>query len=348
MFKTLRPTAMPLFQAFLACGLLVCSALALAAPAKPPLDLLFRPESRLVLGTLVEKNPAGRLVFKREKVFDASTDVPELIDVRAGERELAETELGRRYVLGYSLFHHDRQYPRGIAPNRKGAILISSAGLDPALFPQSTLILQIVTEASRGEGRQSPAMKRLLMKAIKRDDARLQLLAAGQFAYKPALAEKLTAGDRQRLERLARDPDSRVDVRAMLLAAAAEQPAAFGNWAGDEVRGILASTPLDGYSSESGDPSGLVLLAFSEASLHHIPVPYDSIRRWLRSPQRSLIEKSTFLLGEQYPARQRDALGEALGDSSISRDTRQILDDQLRFIDRQQQAASELQQQGPG
>ena len=47
-----------------------------AGPAVPPLELLFAPESRLVMGTLVEINPAGRLVFKREKVFGTHKDVP--------------------------------------------------------------------------------------------------------------------------------------------------------------------------------------------------------------------------------------------------------------------------------
>ena len=57
MFKTLRPTAVPLLQVLLVCGQLVFSALAMAAPVEPPLHLLHSGKNRLVEGTVTLTTP---------------------------------------------------------------------------------------------------------------------------------------------------------------------------------------------------------------------------------------------------------------------------------------------------
>lgn len=336
------------FAALLGACLVLFSGPALAAKkAKPPLDVLFASESRLVMGSLVEKNPAGRLVFKREKVYGQSTDVPELVDVRVGQAELDSARIGQRYVLGYSLFHRDKQSPGGIAANRKGAILIHTSGLEPALFEDSRRLQKILDAAETWEGRRSDAMKRLLSKALAGPDPSLQLLAAAQFTNSPELGAKLDGKDRRALEAIARDAGAKSSLRELLFAAASEQPAAYGNWAQSLAFDLLASTPLDGYAPGAADLSTLVLLAFDESMLHHFPVPYDSLVRWLHSPQRLFVERSTALLGAIHPTRQANALEEALGESSLSSDTRKYLDDQLRII-RGQEAGADAQQHGPG
>ena len=348
MFKTLRPTAVPLLQVLLVCGQLVFSALAAAAPkAKPPLDVLFLAESRLVVGSLVEKNPAGRLVFKREKVYGQSTDVPELIDVRAEPALLDSTRIGTRYVIGYSLFHRDKRDPSGYAENRKGAILINTSGLQPALFEDSRLIHKILSKSEDWEGRHSAAMKRLLMKALEGPEPALQLLAAAQFVYAPALSRQLASTDRRMFEQRARDAAANPALRELMLIGAIERPSEFGGWAGSAISELLASTPSGGYPPGTADLTSLVLLAFDETLLHRYQVPFTSLTRWLHSPQRVFVERSTALLGVLYPTRQANALEEALGDSSLTGDTRKYIDDQLRII-RGPDSGTDTQQQGPG
>lgn len=336
------------FAVWLGACLVLFSGHALAAKKpKPPLDVLFASESRLVLGSLIEKNPVGRLVFKREHVYGQSTDVPELVDVRVGQSELDATQIGKRYVLGYSLFHRDKQSPGGIASNRKGGILIFTSGLEPALFEDSRPLQKILDAAETWEGRRSDAMKGLLSKALTGSDPALQLLAAAQFTNSPELGKKLNDKDRRDIESIVRYSDARPSLRELLLAAASERPGEFGDWAPVVIANLLESTPLDGYAQGPVDLSSLVLLAFDEAALHRFSVPYASLTRWLHSPQRSFVERSTALLGTLHPTRQANALEEALGESSLSSDTRKYLDDQLRII-RGQEAGTDTQQHGPG
>ena len=327
-------------------ALLIAANSAVAAPAEAPFSLLYSPETRLVLGEVTEINPAGRIVFKRIRVFDKSTDVPELVDVIVGETELASVRLGETYVVGYSLFHHDRK-AGGVAPNRKGAILITSVGLEPALFRDAPVIRKILSLADSEHGRESRQMRRLLIDALSGSNRPLQLLAAGQLAYDIELGERLDSRDRDVIARvgLASGTDNR--VRGLLISAAATRPGELGNWSGDAIREVLASTPVGGYPSGAMDPTGLVLLAFAEAHVEGVQVPLGSVTRWLRSPHRLLVEKSRVLLGAKFPADAKKALEEARDDPTLIQETRTYIDDQLRQFERQD-AGSGAQQQGPG
>lgn len=344
---TIFRAAAPRFCALLTTCLLITGNMAFAAPAEPPLELLFSPEARLVLGEVTEINPAGRLVFKRIRVFGKSTDVPELIDVLAGKPELSSVRIGEKYVLGYSLFHHDRQHPGGVAPNRKGAILITSMGLEPALFRDSPAIEKILSAASTERGRESGRFRRLLLDALAGDDRPLQLLAAGQLAYDIELGEHLRSRERETIARIGLDAQTDNGVRALLISAAADRPRDLGDWWPDAIREVLASTPIDGYSSGTTDPVGLVLLSFAEAHADGVQVPFESVTRWLRSSYQLLVEKARALLAVKFPTETRRALEEARGESSLSQETRTYIDDQLRQLERQD-AGSGARQQGPG
>ncbi len=303
-----------------------------AGPAKPPLDLLFAPESRLVIGTLVEINPAGRLVFKREKVFGEFTDVPELIDAGVTTRAMENAQIGQRYILGYTTFHHDRQYPAGITPTRKGTDVISSSGLDPALFVDSPELRQILEHAASKRGHESSQLRQLLLQTFAESNSALQRLAAGQLALDTAMSGKLDAQGKATLQRAANSEQTNPTTRSMLIAAAAARPDDFGIWAADAINKVLGNTPVDGYSSATPDPTGLALLAFDEASVRGVHVPFESLTRWLRSSQQLYLERATGLLETLYPERTRSALEEALRDADPA--THRFIEAKLREIDR--------------
>ena len=324
----------PLYCFLAALYLLAFASMAHAGPAQPPLEQLFSPESRLILGELTEINPAGRLVFKRIKVYGKAVDVPERVDIRATDSTIASVKLGETYVVGYTLFHHDRKHPGGMAPNRRGGILTTAVGLDPALFRDSETIQTMLSLAKTERGRESGRLRRLLMDALVGDDAPLQLLAAGQIAYDLELGKHLKTKDRAAIARIGSDPETRIPVRLLLIAAAAERPGILGKWWADAIRAVLASTPLGGYASGAKDPTGLVLLAFDEVEAGLVSVPLESVTRWLRSPYRLFIERACAVLGTVYPADKQKALEEALGDSSLTQENKSYLDDQLNLLKR--------------
>lgn len=324
----------PLYCFLAALYLLAFAGMAHAGPAQPPLEQLFSPESRLILGELTEINPAGRLVFKRIKVYGKAVDVPELVDVRAGEDAMSSARIGETYVVGYTLFHHDRQHPGGMAPNRRGGVLTTSVGLEPALFRNTETIQKILALAQSERGRESRRLRRLLMNALVGDDRPLQLLAAGQVAYDIELGKRLNAKDRAAIARIGGDPETSLPVRLLLISAAAERPRILGDWWADAIRAVLASTPIGGYASGAKDPTGLVLLAFAELEAKLVPVPLESVTRWLRSPNRLFVERACAVLGTVYPADKQGALEEALGDSSLTQENKSYLDDQLNLLTR--------------
>lgn len=305
-----------------------------AGPAVPPLELLFAPESRLIIGTLVEINPAGRLVFKREKVFGEFKDVPELIDASVTTLALEDAQMGQRYIVAYRTFHHDHQAPAGITPSRKETGVISSSGLDPALFVDSPRLRQILDLAATKQGRESRKLRELLLQIFADGDPALQRLAAGQFALDTEMSGKLDAEGKAIVQRAAFSNEINPTTRSMLITAAADRPNDFGAWAGDAINKVLAITPVDGYASESMGPTGLVLLAFDEASARGIHVPFESLTRWLHSAHRLFLERAAGLIESTYPERARSAFEEVLGDADSDPAARQFIETRLHNAER--------------
>ncbi len=314
-------------------SLLLTHRAALAAPVEPPLDLMLSSQSRLVSGKVAEINPAGRVVFKREQVFGEYTDVPEMIDVRVSPSVLKSVALGKPYLFAYAMTHRDKRAPAGVALNRDGAILISSSGIEPALFADTTALRKILKVAASEEGREGRHLLDLLLKALDGKDSGLRALAAAQIAIDSSLSKKLNASDRKIVGRVTRDEHTEPATRSLLLLAATERPTELGDWWKAAAEEILATTPLDGYPEGSMDPTSLVLLAFDVFDIREILASRDSLARWLRSPNRLLVERSNAALGRGFPAQQRNAIEEALADQSLSRETRKYLDDQLRRLD---------------
>lgn len=318
-----------LFKFLAVTTILALGTSAWAGPAVPPLELLFAPESRLVMGTLVEINPAGRLVFKREKVFGPHKDVPELIDAAVTSNALDDARLKQRYIVGYTTFQNDRQYPAGITPPRKATNVISSSGLDPAVFPDSPELRRILDQAASERGRESRALRRLLLQTFATDDAALQRLAAAQFALDTGMSGKLDAAGKAILRRAALSDAINPTTRSLLITAAADRPDDFGPWAAEAVNKVLEITPVDGYPSASRGPAGLVLLAFDEASDRGIRVPFASLTRWLRSPQRLYLERASGLIELMYRGRAKAAYEAVLGDAGADPAARRFLEARL-------------------
>jgi len=310
--------------------ILAIAAPAWAGPAVPPLELLFAPESRLVIGTLVEINPAGRLVFKREKVYGTHKDVPELIDAAVTSNALEDAQLKQRYIVGYTTFHNDRQYPAGITPPRKATNVISSSGLDPAVLVDTPELRRILAQAASERGRESGTLRRLLLQTFAADDAALQRLAAGQFALDTGMSGKLDAAGKAILQRAAMSDAINPTTRSLLITAAADRPQDFGPWAAEAINKVLEIAPVDGYPSAPRGPAGLVLLAFNEASTRGIQVPFASLTRWLRSPQRLYLEHATGLIESMYRGRAKAAYEAVLGDAGADPAARQFLEARLR------------------
>ncbi len=320
------------FLPVLLCLLLVHSA-AVAAPVEPPLDLLLSGTSRLVSGKVVEIDPAGRIVFARGHVLSKNSDVPEMIDVRVSPSVVESVALGDEYLFAYSMTHRDKLAPAGVSLNRQGAILISSSGVEPALFRNSAELRSILEVAGSDRGPENRHLLELLLKTLDGNDAKMRALVAAQIALDPTLGDGLKVPDRKGIERVARSSKTDPSTRILLLQAATERPEQFGDWWQAAAEEVLETTPLGGYALESWNATSLVLLAFDLFNIREVLAPRELLARWLRSPNRLLIERSNAALGRGYPTQQRGAIEEALADQSLTRETRNYLDDQLHRLD---------------
>lgn len=300
---------------------------------EPPLEMLYAPDNQLVAGTLTDINPAGRLVFSRDEVLGGRGKPPAQIDVRVSQSTLPTVKLGERYIFGYSALRKDPRDPRRTIVNPEGPILITSVGLEPALFRDTPAVRAVLKAGSSEHGRESKRTFDLLTKALAGDDPQLQNLAAGEIAQEPEIGERLRESGRAIVEKVARDPHTPPNVRAALLLSASERPRDLGDWWRAAANEVVTTTPVGGYADAPSDPAGLVLSAFDLLDKHAVTLPPDVLKRWLWSANSSLVEHACLNLRRESPALERSAIKEALADPHLPPTTRQFLNDHLRRLD---------------
>lgn len=316
-----------------------CSIGAGALQAKPvvdpPLELLYAGDNRLIAGTLIEINPAGRLVLQRKDVLDGKPRPPEKIDVRVPPAVLAGVKLGERYIVGYATSQKDQRNPLRRIANPDGPLLIVSTGLDPALLHDTAQTRAILSLGRNERGRESRRLFDLLMKALAGSDRALQGLAAGQIAIDREIGERLREnGGQATVERIVRDAQTPANVRTPLLLAAVARPRDFGDWWQSAATDIVTNTPVDGYDVASEDPTPLVLSALELLDKPTVKVPPDALKRWVWSPNPPLVERASLMLRRQSPAQERLVIQQALADPNLPQTTRKYLGDHLRRLDR--------------
>ena len=332
----------------LALGLIAATAPALAKPIKPPLELLYSSPNLLVAGTLVEINPTGRLVFERGEVLNGEPQPPEQIDLRVSETLLADVALGQRYIFAFANLHTDRNtVDRPLAANRLGATLLSSTGIEPALFRDTADVRAILQAGRTEEGRDSRAFIGLLVRALDGDDAQLRLLAAGEIALDPDIRARLRRPGQSAAAKVARDAEASPVVRSLLLQSAAQWPHQLGDWWKAGALDVVTTTPTGGYARRASDPTGLVLVALELLDQRKVKVPATALKRWLHSPAPLLAEHASLMLRRESPVLERSAIREALADPQLPAQTRMFLNDHLRRLDRQE-ARTKARKDGTG
>jgi hypothetical protein len=347
--NTLAPSA-PMRRCLLAAalGFLAWTAPGRAERVEPPLELLYAPGSMLVAGPVVEINPTGRIVFQRKDVLGGKERPPEQIDVRVPKATLPTVKVGERYIFGYTNLRTDPRNPTRASLDPNGAVLLTSIGLDPALF-RDTPEARAILKAGRSEhGRESRSLFEQLLKALHGSDLALQTLAAGEFAQEPEFGERLREdGGQASIEKAVRNPAISPSVRTTLLVAAANRPHDFGDWWAPAATDIVTNTPVGGYSDGAPDPYDLVLTALALLDKQGTKLSADALKRWIWSPSPPLAESASLMLRRQSPALERSTIQQALADPKLPENTRKFLNDHLRRLDRLD-ARSKARKDGAG
>jgi hypothetical protein len=325
-------SALPRVLLFIA-TMVAGSADVLAERVEPPVELLYKPGYFLVAGIVADVDPAGRVVFERKDVLGGKGHPPQLIDVRVPVAVSQHVKRGEHYIVGYAVARADAHNPTRVVADPRGAALVTSIGLDPALF-NDTPEVRALFKAGRSEhGRESRHFFDLLMKALAGHDEALQRLAAGEIALEPEIGERLRDDRSGTVERVARDARTSSAVRASLLQSASERPEDLGDWWRSLALDVVTTTPAGGYSDPSSDPTELVLLALEVLDKHAVKVAPDALVRWVGSPQPSLSERACLMLRRESPALERTTVRAVLDDPGLPDQTRRFLNDHLRRLD---------------
>ncbi|TCO42800.1 hypothetical protein EV148_101206 [Dokdonella fugitiva] len=307
---------------------------ALAGRVEPPVELLYAPGNLLVAGKVVEIDErAGRLVFERKDVLGKGR-VPDQVDVRASAAALARVKPGGRYIFGYSLARADARDPLRTVADPRGPVLLTSIGLDPALFDDTPLVRSILKAGRSEHGRESRRFFDLLMRGLASNDASLQYLAAGEIALEREIGERLAdARARALVEKVARDAHTPANVRASLLQSAAARPGDLGDWWQAAAMDVVTTTPPGGYSRASSESAELILLALEVLDQHAVPVAPVALAHWVRSPSPPVAERACLMLRKSSGQAERDAIRDALAEPDLPAQTRKFLNDHLRRLD---------------
>lgn len=320
---------------FMLAGVIASTAPAWAERVEAPLELMFAPDTAIIAGKLARIDPAGHVVIERKDVIAAGkAHVGPSVSVRVAASALDGLEPGARYVIAYSIFQRDPRRPTGMILNPAGAVVLDSPGIHPALFRDTPALRAILAAGASEDGRGSRRLRDRLIAALEGRDPKLKALAAAEFGYEPDLPDTLRDRDRAVLERLARDAKTPLEVRTLLLDAAARRQKEIGDWSGAVALQIVTTTPVDGYSDKAPDPVDLVMTAFGVLDRFAVKMPADAAARWLKNPHPPVVEQACLTLRRLVPAQERPAIEHALADPKLPDATRRFLNGHLRQLDR--------------
>jgi hypothetical protein len=297
------------------------------------MEVLHSRSNVLIAARLIRVEADGRAEFRRTEVLSGDASPAESIAFDVAPEVLARLKRGRHYVLGYTIFLRDPHNRKAKIPNPKGPILVSSPGLEPALFRDKRALRTLLRVGKTEDDRRTPAYRELLIKAVGGDDRALQNLAAHEFAYDPEVPGPFDAADQAAMRAMVENPESSPAARIALLQASFHQPDRFGDWWRPVAQKIVTNTPVDGYIAPSEGPDGVVMAAFGVLQAGKATMPDDSLVRWVAGPVPAIAERALLMLRRQTPELERSSIERALADSDLAPQMRSFLVGHLRRLD---------------
>lgn len=305
-------------------GLVVTFAgIAHAATVDPPTIALGHPTTSIVVADYLEAGPADRIVFERIRVVRSPVDIPELIDV--ARPDLHEPlKVGKRYLLAYTVISRDKQ--RRMAERSRGAVFLSSPGLEPALWDFSPANEAMLTWKIDDELTKARSELPKLLRMLAKGDERQRSFAAAEIGYRPELLRSLSATEQKALARFVAQDTSPDRARATLMSMAYSMAEVAGSrryW--DSVaHKLLAKSPV--LTRDLDGRTGLIMatLAYVEAREERLPPRIHG--RWLRSDDMSIIESAVAALQNDSVAIAQEQINNALAGSDLTPSGRELLE----------------------
>jgi hypothetical protein len=258
---------------------------------------------------------------------------PPEVAVRVPEWLPARLAIGDHYVVAYSAVATDPTQARALMVDPQGPRILTSSGLEPALFADTPQAREWLGDYPRAAVATSAAYRRRVLDGLEATDAQWRRYFAAELALRPQLAETLRGRDRDRVRAFVASADAPPSARALLLGAALEQPEAYDAPRLDAVvREILATLPVEGIGAPDDGRAVLAHTAFTWCTERKLAFAPERLARWLVSDQAPLVEAALLAIRRSAPHRERALAEAALEQSLLPVTTRTFLREHLRRL----------------
>lgn len=303
-----------------------------AAAIEPPSEFLFKAENAMVAGEVTAVSADGTLTVRVAQTLHGAA-APVELSVRSSPQWLAQFKPKQRVLVGYTLYGRSPTRPKTLELRPEGAVILVSAGLEPALYHDTpdarAMLARAPNEAFAGT---RPWLDRIL-EGLQSKGLPQQNFFAAELVLRKPLHALLGPRDRERIAHVVNDRAAHPSARSLLLSAAAAHPEQFGmQWPAEAALGIVAGTPLDQVDAELSLLPNLVHIAFHVLEKGDRKVPFASARRWLVSEQMGLVEAALLAIRRSAPERERKAAEQALARAGLAPASREFLRDHLRRL----------------
>lgn len=317
-----------------------------AAPVIPPPGMfLFRLEHVVVAG-VVESVPAeGALELRVTETLSGEPPEGRLV-VHATPAWLAGVQKGAHVLVGFTVYQRSQFKPKALETRSDGAAIVSSSGLEPALFHDTPEARALIESAREGVATKMPPSIPLLFRGLQSQDLQIQNFCAAELALRVALQIELDDSRRGQIEKFVDDASAHPAARALLLRAAASAPGKFGDsWPETSALKILRSTPVGAIDAPPGFKPNLVYTAFEVLENAQARIPTDVAQRWVGSGHAALMEAALLSIRRVQPKLEREIAERVLESATLSATGREFLRDHLRRLSLMQAALANAQRQ---
>jgi len=232
----------PLRYSLLWVGVLfAATAAAEAARLQPPSVSLTGQENIVVVATAVERTEDQRILFKRRQTLHGES--AKKIQVRMDEQTLTEVELGRTYILGYTLL---QRLPQFYAPDPQGARLVMVPAVGEALLEDTPELRWLLRARGRPQEPEGRDVLEVILAQIQSPDVPSRHFVLAELVLRPDLLNSLKEQDleilRTTLESDQLDPLSNDYLLRALRPLGGRQDT---TWLADGCRTVLESNPAE-------------------------------------------------------------------------------------------------------
>jgi len=216
-----------------------------ARPLGPPIEELTSRYNIVMVAQAAERVDGGRVRF--ERVLPYFNDPAASVVLRTGEGDHPFIEVGKTYLVGYTLAASDPQFRDAKYLDPEGPKIVEVRGSDArAVFTDTPELRFLFEQILDDQPDPTREMLDALLTQMQRDDERARSLVVLELMLRPDLIAAVDADQGQVIRALITSEAVPTQIRDLLLATASRlEASAQAGWLAEVQRDIVRSAPLE-------------------------------------------------------------------------------------------------------